>query len=43
MKIGKAPVPLAPKPIEVFEFVHPKVVPAVVLVNVVEGTELPAH
>jgi hypothetical protein len=43
VKIGKAPVPLAPKPIDVFEFVHPNVVPAVVLVNVVEGTELPAH
>jgi hypothetical protein len=38
---GVPPAPLAPKPIEVFEFVQLKVAPAGVLVNVFAGTAAP--
>ena len=40
---GILSAPLAPRPIEVFGFVHVNVVPAVVLVNVTLGVEVPLH
>jgi hypothetical protein len=41
VKLGVLPLPLAARPIAVFEFVHANVVPATLLVNADAGTEAP--
>ena len=41
VKEGTFPVPDAPKPIAVFEFAHPKVVPGVELVKLLAGIVAP--
>lgn len=43
VKAGKLPAPLAPNPIEVFEFVHVNEAPAGVLAKVFMGTIEPAQ
>lgn len=40
---GTSPIPFVPKPIAVLLFVHAKVVPGVVLVKAVVGTNTPLH
>ena len=43
VNVGVLPVPLAAKPIAVFEFVHANVAPEGILVNALAGTYAPLH